>query len=92
MDNTISAQEINRHGISAVDETLKNGPVYVIHRNRPRYVILSGDEYQRLSCSAQSQAALWEKLLDASTSEGRSKSEIDQQLAEERGRPSKPSL
>ncbi len=85
MENTISAQEIKRRGISAVDEALQRGPVHVIQRNRPRYVILSESEYQRLTRGSQAQTALWQKLLNTPESGGRSKAEIDQQLAEERG-------
>jgi PHD/YefM family antitoxin component YafN of YafNO toxin-antitoxin module len=85
MDNTITANEIKRRGISAVDEALQRGPVHVIQRNRPRYVILSEDEYQRLSRSAQARADLWRSVLDSPESGGRSKRDIDQQLAEERG-------
>ena len=85
MQNTISAQEIKRRGISAVDEALRLGPVHVIQRNRPRYVILSEDEYQRLSRGSQAQADLWQRLLQPPEGTVRSKAEIDQQLAEERG-------
>jgi PHD/YefM family antitoxin component YafN of YafNO toxin-antitoxin module len=45
---TILAQEIKRRGIGAVDELLEQGPVHVIARNRPRYVILQEDHYQEL--------------------------------------------
>ncbi|HLA50796.1 MAG TPA: prevent-host-death protein, partial [Thermodesulfobacteriota bacterium] len=31
--NTLSAQEIKRKGISAVDEVLKEGPVHIIKNN-----------------------------------------------------------
>ena len=85
MENTITAQEIKRRGISAVDDALQHGPVHVIQRNRARYVILSEHDYQRLSRRSDAQAELWQKLLQAPESNGRSKTEIDQQLAEERG-------
>ena len=42
MENTITANEIKRRGISAVDDALLKGPVHVIQRNRPRYVIPQG--------------------------------------------------
>lgn len=45
---TIPAQEIKRRGISAVDDLLREGPVHVIQRNRPRYVILDERRYQEL--------------------------------------------
>lgn len=85
MENTITANEIKRRGISAVDEALQRGPVHVIQRNRPRYVILSEDEYQRLSRSAEARNELWKRVLDTAEGDGRTRTEIDQQLAEERG-------
>ncbi len=46
--NTISSQEIKRRGISAVDDTLKKGPVHVIKNNRPKYVVMSEERYKTL--------------------------------------------
>ncbi len=46
--NTIPAQEIKQRGISAVDELLEKGPVHVISRNRPRYVVMDEEQYQEL--------------------------------------------
>lgn len=37
---TISAQEIERRGIGAVDDLLAKGPVHIITRNEPRYVVM----------------------------------------------------
>lgn len=45
---TISAQEIKRRGIGAVDELLAEGPVHVITRNEPRYVVMDETHYQEL--------------------------------------------
>ena len=84
MNNTITAQEIKRRGISAVDEALEQGPVHVIQRNRPRYVILSEEDYARLAERRQARSALWDRLMTESASGGRTKAEIDTQLDEER--------
>ena len=46
--NTIASQEIKRRGMSAVDESIKKGPVHVIKNNQPKYVILSEETYQKL--------------------------------------------
>jgi PHD/YefM family antitoxin component YafN of YafNO toxin-antitoxin module len=46
--STIPAREIKRRGISAVDEALQEGPVYVIQNDRPRYVILDEQRYREL--------------------------------------------
>ncbi len=45
---TISAQEIKRRGISAVDEELKSGPVHVIKNNKPQYVVMDEESYEEL--------------------------------------------
>ncbi len=45
---TITAQEIKRRGISAVDEKLKNGPVYVIKNNKMQYVVMDEKSYSEL--------------------------------------------
>lgn len=54
---TIPAQEIKRRGISAVDDALKEGPVYIIKNNRPQYVILSEQQYTEMR-EAEEQAYL----------------------------------
>lgn len=46
--NTIAAREIERGGIGAVDEYLKEGPVQVMRDDRPAYVILSAAQYEAL--------------------------------------------
>ncbi|MBC8215547.1 MAG: prevent-host-death protein [Candidatus Marinimicrobia bacterium] len=45
---TITAQEIKRRGISAVDEKLKIGPVHVIKNNKPKYVVMDEESYTEL--------------------------------------------
>jgi len=45
---TISAQEIKRRGIFAIDEELENGPVHVIKNNKPQYVVMDEESYTEL--------------------------------------------
>jgi PHD/YefM family antitoxin component YafN of YafNO toxin-antitoxin module len=45
---SIPAREIKRRGISAVEEQLKKGPVYIIKNDEPKYVVLSREHYQDL--------------------------------------------
>lgn len=85
MENTITAKEIKRRGISAVDEALQQGPVHVIQRNQPRYVILTEEDYQRMSNLPQARTALWNRLQGSTARAGRSKTDIDQQINDERG-------
>jgi len=46
--NTISAQEVKRRGIAAVDELIGRGDLHVIRNNQPQYVVLSEARYQIL--------------------------------------------
>jgi PHD/YefM family antitoxin component YafN of YafNO toxin-antitoxin module len=45
---SIPAREIKRRGISAVDEQLKKGPVYIIKNDEPKYVVLSREQYEEI--------------------------------------------
>jgi len=45
---SIPAREIKRRGISVVDEALRDGPVYVVKRDRLAYVILDEAQYKAL--------------------------------------------
>jgi PHD/YefM family antitoxin component YafN of YafNO toxin-antitoxin module len=51
--NTISAQELKRRGIAAVDEVIDKGDVHVIRNNQLQYVVLSEARYQELMAEAQ---------------------------------------
>jgi PHD/YefM family antitoxin component YafN of YafNO toxin-antitoxin module len=46
--NTIPAQEIKKRGISTVETRLKKGPVHVIVRNQPKYVVMDQRQYEEL--------------------------------------------
>lgn len=46
---SIPAREIKRRGISAADEALAEGPVYIIRNDRPSYVVLTQDQYKELA-------------------------------------------
>ncbi len=45
---TVSAQEIKKKGITAVDKALKEGPVCITRDNKPCYVVLSEKQYSKL--------------------------------------------
>ena len=47
--NSIPAQEVKRRGMSAVDDAMKNGPVYVIRNNQPQYIVLTIERYRELA-------------------------------------------
>ncbi|MGI8927214.1 MAG: prevent-host-death protein [Tepidiformaceae bacterium] len=46
--NSIPAGEIKRRGISAADDMLKFGPVYVIKNNRIEYIIFNREWYEEV--------------------------------------------
>jgi len=46
--NYLTAQDLKRRGIGAVDRALEDGPVYVVKNNQPRYVVLATPEYEAL--------------------------------------------
>ena len=48
MMTTMAAQEIKRRGMSAMNEQLKDGPVWVIANNTPKYVVLFADDFKRM--------------------------------------------
>ena len=41
-------QEIKRRGMSAMNEHLASGPVWVISNNVPKYVVMFGESYRQL--------------------------------------------
>ena len=46
--NTVPVQEVKRRGMSALDDSLASGPVYVICNNSPRYVVMFADAFQEM--------------------------------------------
>jgi len=76
--HTIPASEIKRRGIAALDEALKSGPVHIIKNNRPRYVVLSEEDYQALiSQPAPSARAVGELMPEMSSTVSSSSAAID---------------
>lgn len=45
---TIPAQVVKRRGMSALNAQLKDGPVWVIANNTPKYVVLLADDFRRM--------------------------------------------
>lgn len=87
MDNTLSAGEIKRRGMAAIEEALQRGPVHIIKRNHAAAVVLSEAEYRHLVAQQPPQypglsALQW--LLAQPAAGTRDKAEIDAALAEQR--------
>lgn len=49
MNNVLTVAELKRRGLAAIEEGLKHGPVHIVKRNKPAAVVLSDEEYQRIT-------------------------------------------
>lgn len=84
--NAISANELKRHGIAAIEKLFAKGPVHVIKRNRPVCVVLTEAEYERLT-RAQAETSSQISVIDwfsLPPLEAAQKSELDDRLSRER--------
>jgi len=82
--NYFSAQDIKRRGISAVDRVLEDGPAYVLKNNKPKYVVMSSEDYQQLLDDlAEARLAASEGDLDAGRVRRGSARELMAQAREE---------
>jgi prevent-host-death family protein len=86
VENTLTVAEIKRRGMAAIEEHLRRGPVHIVKRNKPSAVILSEEEYQRLTSGRQAVSGYgpvqW--LLDHGGRGKRDKDQIDAELERER--------
>lgn len=87
MNNVLTVAEIKRRGMAAIEEGLRRGPVHLVKRNKLAAVVLSEEEYQRLSAGrapapAGMGALQW--LLAQPASGQRTKAEMDAALQAER--------
>jgi prevent-host-death family protein len=47
--NSLSAAELKRRGMAAIEEGLRRGPVHLVKRNKPTAVVVSADDYAQLT-------------------------------------------
>ena len=86
--NVLTAAELKRRGMAAIEEGLRHGPVHLMKRNKPSAVVLSEEEYARLARGKTGAmpvgmtAIQW--LLDQPGTGTRRKAQIDKALREER--------
>lgn len=87
MNNILTVAMLKRRGMAAIEEGLQRGPVHIMKRNKPAAVVLSEEEYQRLtsgrSVSVSGLTAMQWLLAQPSTG-ALSKADIDAQLNGER--------
>jgi hypothetical protein len=88
MHNTLTAAELKRRGMAAIEEGLRKGPVHIVKRNGPAAVVLTEEAFQRLSAGTQApqlpglSAMQW--LLQHPLTGRRDRADIDAQLVAER--------
>ena len=81
--NILTVGELKRRGMAAIEDGLLRGPVHIVKRNKPEAVVISEEEYQRLTHGKIVNppgitAVQW--LLSQPTTDKRSKSKIDAEL------------
>ncbi len=87
MNNILTIAELKRRGMAAIEDGLKHGPVRILKRNRPAAVVVSAEEYERLSGrhgAAVQGMTVMEWLLAHPTKGTLSKDEIDSRLHDDR--------
>ncbi len=47
--NTLTAAELKRRGMAAIEDGLRHGPVHLVKRNKAAAVVVSAEEYARMS-------------------------------------------
>lgn len=85
--NTLSASELKRRGMAAIEDGLRSGPLHILKRNKPAAVVLSEADYQRLAhgrVSAPGGVTAVQWLLNQGAAGTRSKAQIDAGLKAER--------
>jgi len=86
--NTLTAAELKRRGMAAIEEGLRRGPVHLMKRNKSAAVVLSEEEYALLvqgkagAAPVGLSAVQW--LLSQPATGTKRKAQIDKALREER--------
>ena len=86
--NTLTAAELKRRGMAAIEERLRRGPVHLIKRNKPTAVVLTEQQFEELG-KGRSRAAppgmtALQWLLSQPRLGRKTKRQIDRELREER--------
>lgn len=88
MQNTISAGDIKRRGMAAIEEGLRRGPVHLLKHNQPAAVVITEAEYQRLlglqPDQSQPGMTAFQWLVTQAGTGTRDKADIDRELDQER--------
>lgn len=76
--NILSANDIKKHGVSAIEKKLAYGPVHVLKHNQPLFIVISEKDYQVLSQKNKTSGLF--SMLEKSATGKRTKKDIDQQF------------
>lgn len=83
--NVISAQEVKRRGVVALQEAAKRGSVHILKNNRPIGVFLSEAEYKTLAGKqATSKTSLIDWMLNKPATGKETADSIEKRLRDER--------
>jgi PHD/YefM family antitoxin component YafN of YafNO toxin-antitoxin module len=87
--NTLSAAELKRRGMAAIEERLRRGPVHLVKRNKAAAVVLTEQQYAALSRgkadAVQPGMSAMQWLLSQPATGSRSRRQLDRALRAERG-------
>ena len=85
--NSLSAAELKRRGMAAIEEGLRHGPVHITKHNKAAAVVLSEEDYARLSRGKENKAVgvtALQWLLSQPSRGTIRKDKLDRELREER--------
>jgi prevent-host-death family protein len=85
--NSLTGAELKRRGFAAIEDGLRNGPLHIVKRNRPAAVVLTEEEYERLTRGktfAPSDVSAVQWLLKQTPSGTQRKAALDAALSTER--------
>ena len=85
--NSLTAAELKRRGMAAIEDGLRHGPVHLMKHNKPSAVVLSEADYARLAqgkagTAVGMSAVQW--LLRQPATGTRRKAQLDKALRKER--------
>jgi hypothetical protein len=86
--NTLTAAELKRRGMAAIEERLRRGPVHLVKRNKAAAVVLTEQQYEQLAQGRRDvavpgmSAIQW--LLSQPVIGARSRRQLDRELRDER--------
>lgn len=86
--NTLTAADLKRRGMAAIEEGLRRGPVHLVKRNKAAAVVLSEEQYARLTRAGTEKtgramsAIQW--LLNRPARGSKQKNRLDRDLRKER--------